>query len=218
MEETNFVLLWKEQYQKIDESLALNKRILQETISRKAASALRSLIRIKALGIAGAIIWLLFLGFALYFAITHYSPAANYFIVSVAAIFLINVKALYDYAKHLAWVSAIDYDGSITEIQQKLAKLQLSIFRHTRVMFLQLPFWTTFYLSSKWFPYEAGAGYIIFQIVFTASFIYLAYWFYTNINIENADKKWVKNFTQGTGGKQVMKALEFYKEIEEFQK
>ncbi len=218
MEETSFVLLWKEQYQKIDESLALNKRILQETISRKATLTLRSLIRIKALGIVAAIVWLVCLGLALYYAISHYLPATNYFIVSVAAIFLINVKALYDYAKHLAWVNAIDYDGSITEIQQKLTRLQLSIFQHTRLMFLQLPFWTTFYLSSAWFPQSVGAGYIIFQIAFTASFIYLAYWFYKNINVENAGKKWVRTFIQGTGGKQVTKALEFYKEIEEFQK
>ena len=68
MEETNFVLLWKEQYEKIDQSLAINKRILKETISQKAKSALRSLIRIKAIGIIAAVIWLLLLGAALSFA------------------------------------------------------------------------------------------------------------------------------------------------------
>ena len=36
MEETNFVLLWKEQYEKIDESLAINKQLLKEVISQKA--------------------------------------------------------------------------------------------------------------------------------------------------------------------------------------
>src|SRR5664279_4457992 len=110
MEETNFVLLWKEQYEKIDQSLAINKRILKETISQKAKSALRSLIRIKATGIVAAVIWLLLLGAALSFAILHYSSAANYFIISIGAIFLINVKALYDYIKHLVWVNNINYD------------------------------------------------------------------------------------------------------------
>ena len=216
MEETNFVLLWKEQYEKIDQSLAINKRILKETISQKAKSALRSLIRIKATGIVVAVIWLLLLGAALSFAILHYSSAANYFIVSIAAIFLINVKALYDYIKHLAWVNNINYDGSITEIQKKLARLQLSIFQHVRVMFLQLPFWTTFYLSDKWFPQDANWPYIIFQILFTALFTYIAFWLYKNISLANASKKWVQVLIQGAGGKSVSKALEFYKEIEEF--
>jgi lysylphosphatidylglycerol synthetase-like protein (DUF2156 family) len=216
MEETNFVLLWKEQYEKIDQSLAINKRILKETISQKARSALRSLIRIKAFGIVAAILWLLVLGAALSVAILNYSSAANYFVISVSAIFFINVKALYDYIKHLVWVNNINYDGSITEIQKKLVKLQLSIFQHVRIMFLQLPFWTTFTLSDKWFPQHASWMYIIFQILFTASFIYLAFWLYKNITLANANKKWVKSLIEGAGGKSVSKALEFYKEIEEF--
>lgn len=216
MEETNFVLLWKEQYEKIDQSLAINKRILKETISQKARSALQSLIRIKATGIVAAIIWLLLLGASLSIAVLHYSSAANYFIVSVAAIFIINVKALYDYIKHLVWVNNIDYDGSVREIQIKLARLQLSIFQHVRIMFLQLPFWTTFILSDNWFPQHVSWMYIIFQILFTASFTYLAFWLYKNITLANANKKWVKSLIEGAGGKSVTKALEFYKEIEEF--
>lgn len=216
MEETNFVLLWKEQYEKIDQSLAINKRILKETISQKARSALRSLIRIKAVGIVAAVIWLLLLGAVLSFAILHYSSAANYFIVSIGAIFIINIKALYDYIKHLAWVNNINYDGSITEIQKKLARLQLSIIQHVRVTFLQLPFWTTFCLSDKWFPQSVNLPFIIFQILFTASFGYLAFWLYKNITFTNSNKRWVRFLIQGAGGKSVMKALEFYKEIEEF--
>jgi len=218
MEETNFVLLWKEQYEKIDQSLAINKQLLQEIIGQKAQKSLRSLIRFKVWGIIAAVTYLLLLGVALFYSISHYSAAANYFIISIAAIFLINVKALYDYIKHLAWVNSIGYDGSITEIQRKLTKLQLSIFQHTRVMFLQLPFWTTFYLSSKWFPYAVSWEYVAFQVFFTASFAYLAYWFYKNLTLKNMNKKWVRTFINGSGGKQVLRALEFYKEIEDFRK
>lgn len=216
MEETNFVLLWKEHYQKIDQSLAINKQLLREAINQKAESALRSLIRLKSRGIIAAIIYLILLGAVLVYAISNYSSAANYFIISMGAIFLINVKALYDYIKHLIWVNNIDYDGSITEIQGRLTKLQLSILQHSRFMVLQFPFWTTFYLSDKWFPNSVSWVYIVFQFLFTASFTYLAYWLYKNQTIENADKKWVKIFINGSGGKSVMKALVFYKEIENF--
>ena len=216
MEETNFVLLWKEHYEKIDQSLAINKRLLKETISKKAESSLQSLIRFKARGIVIAVIYLILLGTVLFFAISHYSPAANYFIGSMGVIFLINIKALYDYIKHLVWVNNINYDGSITEIQQKLSKLQLSIFKHSRIMVLQFPFWTTFFLSSKWFPHSVSWGYIIFQFLMTASFTWLAYWLYKNQTLANANKKWVKMLIGGSGGNAVMRAMDFYSEIEEF--
>lgn len=216
MEETNFVLLWKEQYEKIDQSLAINKQLLKEIISQKAESALQSLIRLKAIGIAALVIYLILLGIVLFYAITHYSSAANYFILSMAVIFLINVKALFDYIKHLVWANNIIYDGSITEIQEKLTKLQLSILQHSRTMVLQFPFWTTFYLSDAWFPHSMGWGYIIFQLLITGSFTFIAYWLYKNQTIENVDKKWLKTLLQGSGGKSVMKALAFYKELEAF--
>ncbi len=216
MEETNFVLLWKEQYEKIDQSLAINKQLLKEVISQKAESALQALIRFKTRGIIAAVIYLILLGVVLFYAISNYSSAANYFIISMSAIFLINVKALYDFIKHLIWTNNIDYNGSVTEIQGKLAELQLSILQHSRFMVLQFPFWTTFYLSDKWFPYSISWGYIIFQFILTASFTWLAYWLYKNQTLENSNKKWVRIFIEGSGGKSVMKAIAFYKDLEAF--
>lgn len=216
MEETNFVLLWKEQYEKIDQSLVINKQLLKEIINQKAESALQSLIRFKTRGIVAAVIYLILLGIVLFYSISHYSSAGNYFILSMGAIFLINVKALYDYIKHLVWANNIDYNGSITEIQQKLAKLQISILRHSRFMVLQFPFWTTFYLSDKWFPHSVSWGYIILQFLLTASFTILAYWLYKNQTMENANKKWIKTLIEGSGGKSIVKAIAFYKELETF--
>ncbi len=126
------------------------------------------------------------------------------------------MKALFDYIKHLVWVNNIDYDGSITEIQEKLTNLQFSILKHNRFMVLQFPFWTTFYLSNTWFPHSVGWGYITFQFLFTASFTYLAYWLYKNQTLANANKKWVKILIESSGGKSVIKALSFYKELEKF--
>ena len=81
MEETNFVLLWKEQYEKIDQSLVINKQLLKGVISQKAESALKSLIRFKIRGIIAAVIYLILLGIVLFYAISNYSSAANYFII-----------------------------------------------------------------------------------------------------------------------------------------
>ena len=178
--------------------------------------SLRSLIRFKTRGIVAVVIYLMLLGIVLFYAVSHYSSSANYFIISMAAIFLINLKALYDYIRHLVWINNIDYDGSITAIQEKLSKLQLSILRHSRFMVLQIPFWTTFHLSDKWFPHAVSSGYILFQFLLTASFTFFAYWLYRSQTMENANKKWVKALIEGSGGKSVIKAITFYKELETF--
>ena len=216
MEDRELINLWKAQHDKIEQSLSINRRLLEETIHQKAHNALKPLKRLKTGGMVAFILYLIVLGYVLFYAISNYSSAANYFIVSMSAIVLINLKGFTDYVRHLTWVNAIDYDGPVTEIQQKLLELQLSIISHARTMVLQLPFWTTFYLSDTWFPHSVGLPYILFQVILTSAFTYLAYWLYKNQTAEKLDKKWFQKLIAGSGGKSVAKALALYKEVEAF--
>lgn len=53
--------------------------------------------------------------------------------------------------------------------------------------------------------------------VFADRVIYLlSLLLYKNQTLENADKKWVKTLIEGSEGKSVMKAIAFYKDIENF--
>ena len=88
MEETNFVLLWKEHYEKIDQTLTINKQLLRNMVNQKAETELQSLIKLKTTGIIAFVFYLLALGYILFYVCSHYSPAFNYFIVSFAAIFI----------------------------------------------------------------------------------------------------------------------------------
>jgi hypothetical protein len=115
-------------------------------------------------------------------------------------------------------VTSIDYNASLTDIQKRIAILQCSIIRHSRTMFLQIPFWSTFYLSNNWFPQQVGIGFIILQISINILLIYGTYWLYKNHTIENLDKKWFRQLIDGSGGGSVIKALEVYNEIEKFKK
>lgn len=218
MENTELIGLWKEQNARIEKALAINEYLLREAINHKAKSSLKSLVFLKRAGIIAFIVYLLLLAYALVYAFSNYSSAWNYFIISVSVIALINIKGFSDYIKHLFWINNIDYDGSIIKIQQQLSRLQLSIIDHAKIMCLQFPFYTTFYLSNRWFPQEVGPGYIIIQALLTGSFIYLSYWLYKNHKLENLNKKWFRNLIAGSGGKWVLEALEFYKEMEEFEK
>jgi hypothetical protein len=217
MEDIDIIQLWKSQDAKIEQALAINQRLLRETINLKAQSAMRSLLRLKAVGIVTFVIYLLFLSSLLAIAIIHYTSAANYFIVSVAAITLINASGFADYIKHAYWASNIDYDGSVTLIQKQLTRLQLSIFRHGRIMCLQFPFFSTFYLSDSWFPQDVSWPYMILQLGGTAALTAVSYWLYRQQRIENLHKKWLRNLMAGSGGKSVTKAMAFYKELGEYE-
>lgn len=216
MEDKELLGMWKAQNEKIEQSLSINRKLLIETINQKAQTSLRSLKKLKTIGIVSFVLYLIVLGYVLFYAFSNYSAVSGYFMVSLSAIFLINLRGLVDYIKHLVWTNNINYNGSVTEIQQKLSMLQVSIVSHTKIMVLQLPFWTTFYLSDSWFPSNVGVPYIIFQVLLTGGLTYLAYWLYKNQNVGNLDKKWYKTLIAGSGGRSVKNALEFYKEIETF--
>lgn len=218
MENTELISIWKAQNAKIEKIVEINELLLKEVINTKVKSSLKPLITLKTTGIIAFILYLLLLSYALIYAFSNYSSAWNYFIVSVSAITLVNVKGFADYVKHLVWANHINYNGSIIEIQQQLSRLQLSIISHAKTMCLQIPFYTTFYLTNQWFPHEVGLGYIIFQVTLTGSFVFLSYWLYKNHKPENLDKKWFRNMIAGSGGKSVMKAMEFYKEMADFTK
>ena len=94
MENLELINIWKEQNAKIEKTLAINKLLLKETISRKAESSLKGLVRLTTAGIIAFVLYLLLLGYVLVYAISNYSSASNYFIVSMSAIALINFQPI----------------------------------------------------------------------------------------------------------------------------
>jgi hypothetical protein len=216
MENIDFISIWKTQNTKIEQAIALNRKLLREIVDGKAKSAVRSLTILKSTLLFFGILYLIALVGLISFAVTRYSPAWNYFIVSVAAILLINIYAVITYIKHLVWLSEINYDKPVANIQQKLSQMQLSIIRLTRIMYLQTPFFTTFYLSSNWFPNLSPWPYTLFQFILTGATVYSSWWVFRNMTIENLDNKLIKGLLNGSGRETVQKAMDFYKEIEEY--
>lgn len=216
MEIAEILDVWKSQHEKVEFSLKLNRELLESSIHRKAELALQPLIKLKTIVIAITIPYLLILAFALFFAVRNYDSSKSYFIVSVSAILLVNIKALIDYITHLRMAKKIDFNDTVVKVQQQLSALQFSIINHGKIMCLQFPFFTTFYLSNKWFPDEIGFGYIIFQILLTGTFIYVSYHLYKSQTIENINKKWFRKMIAVSGGNSVLKAIDFYKELEQF--
>ena len=221
MEDIELQNIWQSYDKKIAEaqvlnmqSWALNLKCFETIQQQKTESKLNSLARFKMFGIFLGVIWVLFLGILV--LANHFTNP--YFSISVGMIALFSVYAIIIYIKHIILIRQINYDGNIMDTQKKLAKLESSTLYSTRIVWLQMPFHTTWFWHSKWIVYTSLKFWLIpfpITFIFTVLTIYL----YKNITPENVHKKWIqKLMMSGPEYKNVVKSIAFINEIESFKK
>ena len=193
-------------------SLALNFESFAMLQHNKAKAKIKSLLLSKILSI---IFGITFVWFVTEIFLTFYRNL--YFAVSAGCIIVLTVITILDYIRQIFIIADMNFDDTLVQTQQKLVFLQTSIIRSVRVSFLQLPFYSTFYITQEMIQ-SGGAAFWIFMSIFTGSFIAIALFFYKNISYKNINRKWVRTLLDGSGGKSVIKAMEFMNEIEEFKK
>jgi len=219
MEDIEIKNIWKSYDALIQESKVLNLqswavniRCFEELQTRKAQSKLKSLIIPKIIAIALGIGWILFLAFIFYYTLSQVFIA-----VSLGMILLFSIVAVIVYARDVITIARIDYSENILETQKKIASLQSSIINSVRVLWLQLPFYTTCYITNQ----QAATGGTTFWIIqTTVTFLagWLAVFLFKNISLQNINKKPVKGFLKGYGLSRISKALDFINEIDAFKK
>lgn len=215
MKEQELVSLWKAQDRRIEQVMAMNAKILKEQISQKSKKALFGLKAEKITGIVFGSLYLLILGAILGVGIKSSSFVGNYFLWSIAAIFLINLKIFIDYIRHLVMSVQIDFSGPVAQIQTQLIDLRLSLIRSVRYIGFQLPFYSTLHLHSSWFPGEVNLAGIIIQCVITLSFSATAIWIFIKFRPENTNQKAVKWLMAIAGIREVNQSLAQLEELEE---
>lgn len=211
--------IWKAYDRKLEEarvlnlqSWALNFKSFEAIQTQKAKSKLNSLGRFKTWVIVIGILWVAFLGFLIYHSLTF---SKIFFVLSAGMIALFNVFAIIVYIQHVVWIRQIDNSESVVDVQQKAAKLQTSTLQIVRILFLQMPFYTTWWFT----PQMVTSGDLKFWLItipITLLFTFLSIWLYRNINYKNADKKWFKILFNSPEWTSVAKAIQFVKEIEDY--
>ncbi len=161
--------------------------------------------------------WISFMFILIYFSVfnTPKSLGKVFFVGSLSMILLITSLAVLLYVKDIFTIKQIDNSESVTGTQLKLASLQLSIIDSVRISWLQLPFYSTWYLNYELIMH----GNIIFwivQIFVTGLTTWLAIWLFRNINYKNLNKKLVRDLMQGVGFYSATQALDYIKEINNF--
>lgn len=212
--------LWKEYGNLVEEVRILNLQswVLQLQSfeymqTAKAKSKLNALGRQKKWLVGLGILWVV----ALLFLVVHSLEYRKiFFVVSVGMIALINIIGIIGYIKQVVLIRQIDNSESVTEVQQKIAELQSSTLWIVRWMFLQTPFYCSWFTTPDMALHDVKTWTITLPVF--ALFTLATIWLYRSINFKNADKKWFKAFFRGAEWGSVIQAKRFMEEIDEFKR
>ena len=194
--------------------MQLNMDCIINMQTQKAKSKLTPVAIIKIVGIFLGLLWVWLLG-SLCFA--AYTVGNIFFTVSAGAVMAITIFAIAVYIKHLVLISQVKYSDDIIYTQEKLAELQTSTMQITRILFLQAPFYSTWFLTPALLA-NAGIEWIIFQLVVTGTLTFFSIWLFINISLKNANKKWFKILFGSSEWTNVSQAISFMKEVDAFKK
>ncbi|WP_192348888.1 hypothetical protein [Algoriphagus sp. Y33] len=212
MQDIELRQIWKSYDEKLKEQLVFNRKNTSDITKMKVKSALISMRPIKLFTVLAGILWVLFLDVLL----INFFPVGNlFFLISIGFISLVNKIAVGIYVYQLILISVVDINAPVMGTQKKIAGLVSSTLWVTRILMLQLPFWTTFFLNSAWI----GSGNLIFWIiqgVITVAFAAISFWLFINIRYENRDKRWFKFLFGSYEWTPIMKAQEMLVQINEY--
>lgn len=219
MEDSELKKLWQSYDQKLEEarilnmqSWALNLKSFEILQTQKAKSKLNSLKWLKLVIILAGVVWVTILLFLFFKSLSYQNI---FFTTSVGIIALFNILAILLYIRHIVLIYQIDNSENVIDTQTKLATLQSSTMNTGRILWLQMPFYTTFFYSPALFN---DSKFWLISVPVTLLFIFFSIWLYKNINYQNTEKKWFKILFGSPEWTSVNKAIGFLKEIEDFKK
>lgn len=219
MDDMELQQLWEASNSRLEEARLLNMQSWALQLQSKEAlqlykakSKLNRLVKFKQWAIVLGVLWVAFLCYLIF---VHISWQGIFFNISAGGIAIITAVAIGAYIWHIKLIRTIDNSDSIVEAQQTLAKLQASSVRIAGILWLQLPFYCTFYLSPALLQ-NWGVVPSVIHACIVAVFTIAAVWLYFNTHIKNMHKKWFEFFFRGLEFTSVNKAMAYLDEVEEW--
>lgn len=214
MEDAALINLWKSYDKKLEEVLTINKKHTEEITQMKIHTFLSSMKPLKIFAIVVGILWV---GFVDVLILNLFSVASSFFLISAGIQVILTKVAIGIYLYQLVLMQQVDTNQPVVATQHKLAQLKSSTLWVARLLFLQLPLWTTFFWSEGIFT-SGNLPYLVINGAITLLFTYVAFWLFFNIKFENRDKKWFRLIFNGKEWTPVIKSMELLREIEDYQK
>jgi hypothetical protein len=216
MNELELKKLWQATNLKLEESLVISRNNSDEIAKMKIHNFLGSMKPIKIFTLLTGILWVCITGTVVVNLFLFASANVNLFFLFSATIQIgLSAIALIIYIYQLIKIYEVDITDPILKTQKRLANLKTSTLWITRILFLQLPVWTTFYWNTSMI--ENGNWFLwITQGIVTLSFVYVAIWLFFNIRYENKNKKWFKFIFNGNEWTPLMKSMDLLEQIEDY--
>lgn len=216
MNELELKKLWQSTNEKLERSMAINKKNTDEITRMKVHSMVGSMKPIKVFTLLMGMLWVGIGVIALSsIYLNSYMEANKFFLFSASVQVGLTAMSLFVYLYQLILIYKVDISDSIIKTQEKLASLKISSLWVTRILFLQLPVWTTF-----WWNETMLEDWGIFQwaiiLLFTISFTAIAIWLFFNIKYENRNKQWFQLIFSGKEWTPLMKSMELLGQVENY--
>ncbi len=216
MEDIEIIHLWRAYDKKLNDSLLLNRKNAEDITKMKIQSALTSMKPLKIFTLSVGLLWVGFGGvIVINLFVFAFSTVSKFFLFSAAIQLLLTAIAIAIYLYQFAVIHQVDINAPILKTQEHLARLKTSTLWVARILFLQLPLWTTFYLSENTFKTGHPVFYIV-QVAITLTFTYAAFWLFFNIKYENRAKKWFRLIFDGKEWNPVMQSMELLNRIDAY--
>lgn len=212
MEDIEIINLWKSYDRKLEEHLVFNRQHAEDITKIKTRSLLASMTPLKIFTVVCGILWVGFID-TLIFNLFH--VASSFFLVSAVILTLLNKLAIGIYLYQLILIQQVDINEPVLVAQEKLSRLKSSTIWVARILFLQLPVWTTFYWNESMLR-NGNIWLYAIQIMVTTGFTYLAVWLFFNIRYENRDKKWFRLIFNAKEWYPVIKSMELLNQIDQY--
>jgi hypothetical protein len=217
MQDDYLMKIWQVNDPQIDHFLEIDEPAFEKLQREKAKLQLNKLIVPKLTGILLGLGWVGFMILLISLSMRYSSVSLGeiFFVGSLGIIAVTTAIAVFLYVKDLFTIRQIGNDDSVVAIQQRLVELQCSVIKSVRIMWLQLPFYTTWYLNYDMLLHGSILFYIV-QVLVTGGAVWLSAWLFRNIRYENRHKERLWSFMRGYGFSSVFRAIEFMAEIEHF--
>jgi hypothetical protein len=216
MDELELKKLWQTTNDKLEENFVIYKKNTDDITQMKVHNLLGSMKPIKLFTLLFGILWVGIGVIALSsIFVNSYSEANKFFLFSASIQVGLTAMALFVYLYQLITIYQVDITDPILITQEKLSNLKISTLWVTRILFLQLPIWTTFWWNETMLT-DWGILQWIVTLFFTLSFTVIAIWLFFNIKYENRNKKWFQFIFSGKEWTPLMKSMELLDKIKEF--
>lgn len=218
MEELELKKLWQTTNDKLEDNFVINKKNTDDITQMKVQNLLGSMKPIKIFTLLVGILWVGIGGVALSsIYLNSFSEANKFFLFSASIQVGLTAMALFVYLYQLITIYQVDITEPILRTQKKLSNLKISTLWVTRILFLQLPVWTTFWWNKTMLTDWSVLQWIV-PLSFTLLFTVISIWLFLNIKYENRNKKWFQLIFSGKEWTPLMKSMELLEQVKEYKK